>query len=598
MPAWAETGSCRVSRPASRANPREDGPIRYHLILALLVLTGSCPSAPGASPPATAPASQPAGPLRSDELLLICNADDPDSRTLASYYGRQRNVPRERIIGLKLGTPAEEMSAVDYDRLIRDPVRQYFAQYDAERKIRCLVTFWGVPIRIGARRPPPGSDKLVPALRKEFTQALDELERNVAVLEGVASATATAPLRARAPGEEEYQALLKRYAAARVKAWETLQRAATTGPADVEERKRFLAAFQAIEGAAPLILTLNAPAGNEAAQAQVAGMRKALHTEEQKAAEVLSRGLDDPQRDEARGVIRRTRGLLGFLQIIEGDLNRLRTEETTASVDSELSLVLWDEYPKYRWVLSALNWSVRTDAAARQQMPWLWAAPTLMVSRLDGPSTRVVRRLIDDAIAAENEGLSGMVCLDARGIGKDPAFGRYDNDLRELASMLWKNTDLTVRLDNKPDVYAAGSFTDVMFYCGWYSLRNYVPCCTFVRGAIGYHIASFEALSLKNTGEKGWVKGLLDAGVAATVGPVAEPYLHSFPLPREFFGLVLTGRFTLAECYAYTASLNSWMQMLIGDPLYNPFRNRPALKLEQVFTAERIPEEYRGGIEN
>jgi len=89
-----------------------------------------------------------------------------------------------------------------------------------------------------------------------------------------------------------------------------------------------------------------------------------------------------------------------------------------------------------------------------------------------------------------------------------------------------------------------------MLYCGWYSLRKYVDAFVFVRGAVGFHIASFEAISIREPLEKGWVKNLLQDGVAATLGPVAEPFLQSFPKPTHFFGLLLTGQFTLAECFA------------------------------------------------
>ena len=75
--------------------------------------------------------------------------------------------------------------------------------------------------------------------------------------------------------------------------------------------------------------------------------------------------------------------------------------------------------------------------------------------------------------------------------------------------------------------------------------------------------------------------------------PVAEPYLQSFPLPADFFGLLLTGRFTLAECYAYTANFNSWMMMLLGDPLYRPFAGRAHLAIEDIYEPGAIPTEFK-----
>src|SRR5262249_15600916 len=109
----------------------------------------------------------------------------------------------------------------------------------------------------------------------------------------------------------------------------------------------------------------------------------------------------------------------------------------------------------------------------------------------------------------------------------------------------------------------------------------------FVRGAVAYHIASAEAVSLRNPQAKFWCKRMLDEGVAATLGPVGEPYTIGFPKPAEFFGFLATGKYTLVECYAKTVLLTSWMTVLVGDPLYNPYGKTAPLKMEQVQPSPR-----------
>ncbi len=42
---------------------------------------------------------------------------------------------------------------------------------------------------------------------------------------------------------------------------------------------------------------------------------------------------------------------------------------------------------------------------------------------------------------------------------------------------------------------------------------------------------------------------MLEDGAAATIGPVAEPYVQGFPLPEIFFGMLLDGYYTLSESY-------------------------------------------------
>jgi hypothetical protein len=99
---------------------------------------------------------------------------------------------------------------------------------------------------------------------------------------------------------------------------------------------------------------------------------------------------------------------------------------------------------------------------------------------------------------------------------------------------------------------------------------------------VGFHVASFEMVSLRSDHERGWVKGLLSDGVVATIGPVAEPYLVAFPRADDFFPLLMTGKLTLAEVYWKTNPLTSWMMCCVGDPLYNPFKTNPAVKVADL----------------
>jgi uncharacterized protein (TIGR03790 family) len=269
------------------------------------------------------------------------------------------------------------------------------------------------------------------------------------------------------------------------------------------------------------------------------------------------------------------------LHILEQRRRHLSWAESEACVDSELSLLWWDDYELRRFLPNLLNWQVPDKR--RDEKP-----PMLMTARLDGPSVALVKGLVDQALEVEKKGLEGKVYVDARKIAydatKDPGYGYggYDESLREMARLLEREAKLPVTLDDEPALFAPGSCPECALYCGWYSLANYVPCCRFVRGAVAYHIASSEAVSLRNPDSKYWCKCLLQDGVAATLGPVAEPYTIGFPKPAEFFGFLVTGEYTLVECYHRTALLTSWMTVLVGDPLYNPYNRNPKLAGERV----------------
>ncbi len=265
---------------------------------------------------------------------------------------------------------------------------------------------------------------------------------------------------------------------------------------------------------------------------------------------------------------------------LEERRKHLTYAESQAAVDSELSLLWQDQYELRRWQLNTFYFQV-PDATRR-------ARPLLMTCRLDGTSPALVKRIVDQSIEVEAKGLAGKAYFDARGIKYDPkgepgwGYGGYDESLREAARLLEKTAKLPVVLDDKPELFAPGTCTECALYCGWYSHAKFVDCCRFVPGAVAYHIASSEAVSLRNPNATYWCKNLLEAGAVATLGPVAEPYTIGFPKPAEFFGTLATGEFTLVECYWRTNVLTSWMTVLVGDPLYNPYAKTPKLKREQV----------------
>jgi uncharacterized protein (TIGR03790 family) len=279
------------------------------------------------------------------------------------------------------------------------------------------------------------------------------------------------------------------------------------------------------------------------------------------------------------------RNALAKIEVLQRRVNWLNHAESEAAVDSELMLLWWDNYELRKWQPNLLNFRVPDKARAAKP-------PILMVSRLDGPSAALARRLVDDAVEVEKKGLSGKVYVDARGIKHADVknaygYSGYDESLREMAKLLREDAKLPVVLDDKGELFPPDSCPNAALYCGWYSLANYVPSCKFVKGAVAYHIASAEAVSLRNPKSKFWCPRLLQDGAAATLGPVAEPYTIGFPKPAEFFGLLATGEYTLVECYSKTLLLNSWMTVLVGDPLYNPFRASPRLRADQVNPSPR-----------
>lgn len=258
----------------------------------------------------------------------------------------------------------------------------------------------------------------------------------------------------------------------------------------------------------------------------------------------------------------RIRDITLYLQVF-------KTFDAVAAVDSELSLVLAPAYPLAGWVPNPFY------PGHRYTPPLAEKSDVLMVSRLDGPDAATARRLIDDALATEAEGLRGTAYFDAKGpFPKETSlsgYRYYDRSVHLAAQKVESSGRMPVVLDTAPELFAANACPAAALYCGWYSLGHYIDAFGWQRGAVGFHMASRECASLKTPGSTVWCKRMLEEGVAATLGPVGEPFIQGFPPPELFFAALSDGVLTLAECYLLSLPYLSWKMILIGDPLYRPF---------------------------
>src|SRR3954468_5641341 len=125
--------------------------------------------------------------LEADELLLIVNQNVPQGRTLAEFYAQQRGVPDHRILELDL-PKTEEMPAAVYDRQVVPVVRAFLRDNGLERKVTCLVTFYGVPIRVMERVNTRADIQEQAKLQAEFAGMAAKIEPIVDPLEKLAGA--------------------------------------------------------------------------------------------------------------------------------------------------------------------------------------------------------------------------------------------------------------------------------------------------------------------------------------------------------------------------------------------------------------------------
>jgi len=239
-------------------------------------------------------------------------------------------------------------------------------------------------------------------------------------------------------------------------------------------------------------------------------------------------------------------------------------QQNNASVDSELTLL---GVPGAKTAAGLNNPYFRKDEAfATAGMPAL-----MLVGRIDGPSFPVCERMIADAIATEKTGLWGRVYLDLAAKGK----GYEEGDTWILsAGRAFGVGGWPVIIDAHPQTLPTNyPMNDAAVYLGWYvrspdgPMLN--PSFRFRRGAVATHLHSFSATTLRGQNAD-WCGPLLAKGAAAVLGNTWEPYL-SLTTHLHIFSERLLKGYTLAEAAWMATPALSWMNVVLGDPLYRPF---------------------------
>lgn len=514
-----------------------------------------------------------------DQVVVVANSNNRASIRVAEHYAAQRGIPSQQIITLAL-PPDETISRRDYDRLMVMPLRQALRHHNLQKRVRVVVTVYGVPLRVG----PPLVSAQEQGLRQDVTARLEvarsrltDVDRQARLIGPPSSGSeSTAEKESGLPTHDRNLAFFFRVNQA---VHQVLRQVRQQQPMDPQAYARLESLFRVYQGRAGL-----AEVHHTLPQSSV-GPRREEHdsrVEQLEGLRLLIESLELPVRRQRADFYRRIElvyGQYGVFALAAMELDALSDELGDASVDSELSLLWWDRG----------DYSV----AWRYPNPFHHAAPSstptthrdipvLMVSRLDAPTAELAMQLVDRAMEAEKEGPAGTVYLDAQGLPEKPpsdTYTTYDRSLQRLHAFLGEHSAYRSILENtKARFEHPGQAPDVAFYAGWYRLRHYEDAFVFRPGAIGYHMASAEAISLHQPGETGWCKNALEHGITATLGPVGEPYLDAFPEPLEFTALLMTGHYTLVEAYYLMSRWVSWRMVLVGDPLYNPWGQRPAVK--------------------
>lgn len=246
-------------------------------------------------------------------------------------------------------------------------------------------------------------------------------------------------------------------------------------------------------------------------------------------------------------------------------------KRTEAAVDSELAL-LGARFSPVGMGNNPLYKKEKMPSAREPQ-------PIMSVCRIDGPDEETIYRMINVPAAVERTGLWGWVVVDNGGPYPDG-----DKMLAASAQLAKQHHQPLFYEDSRKTL--ADSFplmSDVAVYFGWYTNPANGPFHSnapsdfrFANGAIACHLHSYSATGLYDG--KTWVSALLKRGACVTAGNVAEPYLGACLNYELFYRHLLAGK-QVGEAALLASPTVSWQTIVLGDPLYRPFRKdvRPPL---------------------
>jgi uncharacterized protein (TIGR03790 family) len=509
--------------------------------------------------------------LSANDLVLVVNKRQPVGMALAKQYAQLRGVPDGRVIEIDVPDTIQ----IDYQTMqlgIAKTIRDQIAARNLQESTRCIVLFYGVPLRMADPLPGDQRGSESATIKKQLDDASRELASVVADMEMLAAEVSPGFT---PQGDGSIPSLIQRVTQAeQVVRQNVLKVTSATSRQTIGQRYREIQ-LRMLPAADQLT---TAPATTVPATTQSTRPSRPQKPPQADIQQLVN-SQDRPQSRSTLRNIMLTFGTLGErVSLLQQQERWMGNDDMAASVDSELSMIFNPQFQRLGFIRNPLHYRFPPSQLNFRPM---------MVARIDAPTPEVAQRIMTDSIAAENAGLQGSVVVDARGNTSGDGYGQYDQTLRNFAQLVKTKTSLILVFDNQEPVLVPrleqpdALPKDVMLYVGWYSLQSYQNFGTMVPGCVGYHIASFELIDLREPSGR-WVHQLLNRGIAATIGPVAEPYTVVFPTPDEFFPLLLADRMTLAEAYWRTTLTTSWRGVLIGDPLYRPFRKNPPLKVEDM----------------
>ncbi len=192
--------------------------------------------------------------------------------------------------------------------------------------------------------------------------------------------------------------------------------------------------------------------------------------------------------------------------------------------------------------------------------------------RLDGYTMEDAEALVDNSLAAKPQ--KGPFLLDGTDSRNTGGYESLNKDLGTAAEVL-KKKNLDVVYDPGPTF--VGSDLPLEGYASWGSNDakfdvNVYRSLKFKPGAISETFVSTSGRTFRptNDGGQSLVADLIHQGVTGIKCYVSEPYVFALARPALLFDRYTSG-YNLAESFWMASLTMRWKEIVIGDPLCNPY---------------------------
>lgn len=194
-----------------------------------------------------------------------------------------------------------------------------------------------------------------------------------------------------------------------------------------------------------------------------------------------------------------------------------------------------------------------------------------LVTRLIGYTPEDAKRLVDNALAAKP--LKGPFFLDKAGNRNDGGYGAMQK-LMDDADANLKSKGYDSSLDTSDEYilppnplmgYVTWGSNDAGFKADRYKGVKFLP------GALCETFVSTSGRTFHPTeGGQSLIADLIANGVTGVKGYVSEPYTFALAQPDILFDRYTDG-FNLAESFYAASLVCKWKDIVVGDPLCNPY---------------------------